>query len=126
MTGPRQSKRHILKTMRYKAYHALTGYDDEDKIFVGPIAGIRSIAGFHGTIAVELESAFAEAVEDYLADCEEQGITPQRPYSGKIMLRVPPERHARVAMQAESHGMSLNQWQWSDLHAHEAGAAPAP
>ena len=58
-----------MKTMQYKAYHARIDYDDEDKIFVGHIAGIRAIVGFHGTSVAELESAFAEAVDDYLAAC---------------------------------------------------------
>lgn len=50
------------------------------------------------------------AVDDYLDLCAETGKRPDRPYSGRIMLRVPPELHAQVAMQAELHGMSLNQW----------------
>jgi predicted HicB family RNase H-like nuclease len=58
----------------------------------------------------ELRAAFEEAVNDYLATCEKSGRAPQKPYSGKLMLRVLPEVHARVAMMAEAHGMSLNQW----------------
>ena len=37
-------------------------------------------------------------------------ISPQRPYSGKVMLRISPEMHAEIAMKAQSHGKSLNQW----------------
>lgn len=38
------------------------------------------------------------------------GRAPQRPYSGKLMLRVPPEIHAAVAVAAEVSGKSINQW----------------
>jgi predicted HicB family RNase H-like nuclease len=31
-------------------------------------------------------------------------------YSGKILLRVAPEVHARAALTAEAQGKSLNQW----------------
>jgi predicted HicB family RNase H-like nuclease len=54
--------------------------------------------------------AFEESVDDYLATCEKVGRAPQKPYSGKLMLRVPPEVHARAAMMAEAHGVSINQW----------------
>lgn len=99
-----------MKTMQYKGYAARIEYSDEDGCFVGHIAGIRDIVGFHGDNVKELRAAFEEAVDDYLALCAETGKRPNKPYSGKIMLRVPPELHAQVAMQAEAHGLSLNQW----------------
>ena len=34
----------------------------------------------------------------------------QKPYSGRVMLRVPTEIHAAVALAADSSGKSLNQW----------------
>ncbi len=99
-----------MKTLEYKGYHAKIDFDGEDKIFVGHIAGIRAIVGFHGESVSELEAAFIDAVDDYLEHCKEKGITPQRPYSGKVMLRIPPELHAEIAMKAEASGKSLNQW----------------
>jgi predicted HicB family RNase H-like nuclease len=54
--------------------------------------------------------AFEEAVDDYLDTSEKVARAPQKPYSGKLMLRVPPELHARAAMMAEAQGMSINQW----------------
>ena len=57
-----------------------------------------------------LYAAFEEAVDDYLETCEQADIPPQRPYSGKVMLRISPELHAEIAMKAEAHGKSLNQW----------------
>ena len=99
-----------MKNMEYKGYQARIEYDDEDGIFVGHIAGISAIVGFHGESVAELKSAFHAAVDDYLDHCEEKGILPQLPYSGRVMLRIPPEVHARAAMQAQASGKSLNQY----------------
>ena len=99
-----------MKSMQYKGYAARIEYSDEDKCFVGHIAGIRDIVGFHGKSVKILCAAFEEAVEDYLETCEKTGLTPQRPYSGKVMLRLSPELHAEIAMKAELSGKSINQW----------------
>ena len=58
----------------------------------------------------ELRAAFEEAVDDYLETCERANLSPQRPYSGKVMLRLSPELHAEIAMKAQASGKSLNQW----------------
>lgn len=99
-----------MSTMTYKGYAARIEYSDEDACFIGHIAGIRDVVGFHAESVQELRAAFKQAVDDYLATCEKSGRAPQKPYSGRLMLRVPPEVHARAAMMAEAHGMSLNQW----------------
>jgi len=99
-----------MKTMTYKGYAARIEYSDEDGCFVGHIAGIKDVIGFHGESVAELRAAFREAVDDYLTTCEKLGRPPQKPYSGKLMLRIPPEVHARAAMMAEAQGKSLNQW----------------
>ena len=99
-----------MSTMNYKGYAARIEYSDEDGCFIGHIAGIKDVIGFHAESVSELRVAFEEAVDDYLATCAKAGRAPQKPYSGKLMLRVPPEVHARAAMMAEAHGMSINQW----------------
>jgi predicted HicB family RNase H-like nuclease len=100
--------------MKYKKYTARIEYSDEDDCFVGHIAGINDIVGFHGESVVQLRSAFKDAVDDYLDTCKAVGKEPQRPYSGNIMLRVPSELHARAALAAETRGKSLNAW-FTDL-----------
>jgi predicted HicB family RNase H-like nuclease len=106
-----------MSTMIFKGYAAKIEYSDEDACFIGHIAGIKDVIGFHAETVKELRAAFEEAVDDYLATCEKLGRTPQKPYSGKLMLRVPPEVHARAAMMAQAHGLSINQWA-SDVLAH--------
>jgi predicted HicB family RNase H-like nuclease len=99
-----------MNIMSYKGYAARIEYSDEDGCFIGHIAGIRDVVGFHGESVTQLRQAFEESVDDYVATCEKLNRTPQRPYSGKVMLRIEPSIHARVAMLAESQGKSLNAW----------------
>lgn len=99
-----------MNIMKYKSYVARIDYDEVDRIFVGHLAGIKDIVGFHGTTVDELENAFHESVDNYLAICLETGRPPQKPYSGKLMLRVSPDAHAAVATSAAAHGKSINQW----------------
>lgn len=99
-----------MNTINYKGYAARIEYSDEDDCLVGHIAGINDVIGFHANSVSELHAAFEEAVDDYIQTCKKVGRPPQKPYSGKIMLRVPPETHARAAMLAEANGKSLNSW----------------
>ena len=99
-----------MNTMNYRGYAARITYSDEDGCFVGHIAGVRDVVGFHGESVTELRAAFEEAVDDYLETCAKLGRAPQKPYSGKLLLRVDPMLHARAAMLAEAQGKSLNAW----------------
>ena len=99
-----------MNIMKYKSYVARIEYDEEDRIFVGHLAGIKDIVGFHGTTVTELEDAFHESVDNYIAISEETGRIAQKPYSGKLMLRVSSDIHAAVATAAQVHGKSINQW----------------
>lgn len=99
-----------MNTMSHKGYTARIEYDERDNIFVGRILGIRSMISFHGEAVQQLRAQFEHAVEDYLADCKEAGIAPEKPASGKLLLRVPPEIHGRALVAAQVSGKSLNQW----------------
>ena len=99
-----------MKPMRYKGYSARIEYSDEDGCFVGRVAGIRDLLTFHGESVDEVRQAFEEALDFYLETSAERGEMPNRPYSGKLLLRVAPEVHAAVATAAEVSGKSINQW----------------
>ena len=99
-----------MNTMTYKGYAASIEYSDDDECFIGHIAGIKDRVGFHGESVIELKEAFHDAVEDYLETCTAVGKDPQKPYSGKLMLRIPPELHATIATAAQVSGQSINQW----------------
>ena len=99
-----------MNIMTFKGFSARVEYSDDDDCFVGHIAGIQDIVGFHGDSVKELKAAFKEAVDDYLATCKKLGRATQKPYSGKILLRLDPSLHAKVAIMAEAQGKSLNAW----------------
>ena len=99
-----------MKAMSYKGYSARVEFDAEDEVFTGRIAGIRDIVGFHADTVSDLKAAFHEAVDDYLDTCAKLGKSPQKPYSGNLMLRVGPEVHSKASIAAELAGKSLNQW----------------
>lgn len=99
-----------MNTMTYKGYTARIEFDDRDDIFVGRVLGLREMISFHGKTVAELRKEFRVAVQDYLSDCESQGLDPEKPASGKLLLRVPPELHSRAMVKAQAKGVSLNQW----------------
>ncbi|NBT01364.1 MAG: type II toxin-antitoxin system HicB family antitoxin, partial [Betaproteobacteria bacterium] len=95
-----------MNTMTYKGYTARIDYDERDNIFAGRILGIRTIISFHGDTVDQLRAEFELAIKDYLADCKDQGIHPDKPASGKLLLRVPPEIHGRALVAAQAAGKS--------------------
>jgi len=99
-----------MNTMNHGGYTARIEFDERDGIFVGRILGLRSIISFHGATVAQLRREFTVAVRDYLRDCEEQGVQPEKAASGKLLLRVPPEVHSRAIVAAQAKGKSLNQW----------------
>jgi predicted HicB family RNase H-like nuclease len=102
-------------TMTYKGYTAIVGFSAEDECLVGHIAGINDVIGFHADSVEEIRKVFHETVDDYLATCAKIGREPNKPYSGKVTLRLPPELHAQLAVRAEANGSSLNNWLVSAL-----------
>jgi len=99
-----------MSTMTYKGYTAQISYDARDEIFVGRVLGLRTILSFHGEKVSELRTNFRTAVDEFVRDCKEQGVRPEKPASGKLMLRVPPEVHGAALAAARAAGKSLNQW----------------
>ncbi|GHU39290.1 hypothetical protein FACS1894190_03220 [Spirochaetia bacterium] len=57
--------------MNYKGYLGNVGYDAEAKIFHGDVINMRDVITFQGTTVDEIENAFKESVDDYLAWCAE-------------------------------------------------------
>lgn len=99
-----------MSTMSYRGYHARLSFEAEDGVFAGRIAGIKDRVIFEGESVSELKAAFENAVDDYLETCAARGREPQKPYSGRLMLRIDPEIHSRAATAAQVAGSSLNQW----------------
>jgi predicted HicB family RNase H-like nuclease len=105
-----QCYQNMNNTMIYKGYVARIEFDPRDNIFVGLVLGIADRITFHGETVSKLTADFHHAINHYLTDCKTNNRQPEKPASGKIMLRVPPEVHAAAAIAAQAAGKSLNQW----------------
>lgn len=105
-----------MSSMTYKSYTARVEYDNRDDVFVGRVLGLQSILSFEGNCVKALKSAFEEAINDYLQECQEKGLTPEKPASGKLLLRLAPELHGQAMVAAKAAGKSLNQWVAEALH----------
>ena len=97
-----------MNTITYKGYIGSVAYSEKDDIFFGKIEGINALVNFEGESVTELKNAFHEAVDDYIAFCEEEGIQPHKSYSGSLNVRISPETHSQIAILASKAGISLN------------------
>ena len=100
----------MRNSMKYRGYTASIDYDARDRIFVGRVLGMTEQLVFHGASVDELHADFEFAVNHYLSECEKEARTPERPASGKLLLRLPPGVHAAASVAAAGSGKSLNQW----------------
>ncbi|MEZ4517212.1 MAG: type II toxin-antitoxin system HicB family antitoxin [Chloroflexota bacterium] len=96
--------------MEYKGYIAQVEFDDESDIFHGEVINLRDVVTFEGESVAALKEAFQESIEDYLAFCAERGEDPEKPYSGKFSIRMDPELHRRITVEARRADKSLNTW----------------
>lgn len=94
--------------MKYKGYEAIIEFDDEDRLFTGRVMNTRDVIAFDGASVDELEQSFHNAIDEYLADCQAIGKTPDKPFSGRFNLRICPALHRQAVTQAEKEGISLN------------------
>lgn len=94
--------------LEYKGYVGTVEVDEG--AFVGRVSGLKDVITFEGRTLAEVKRAFRESIDDYLAFCVERSEEPDRPYSGKVPLRLDPETHRRAVARAQAEGMSLNAW----------------
>lgn len=100
----------MKNTMTYRGYTASLEFDPDDNILVGRVLDIDDIVCFHGESVAAFKAALHEAVDDYVTACEKLGQSPEKPASGRMMLRVAPVVHAAALKAAAHAGQSLNRW----------------
>ena len=93
----------------YKEYVGTVEFSADDKVFFGKIHGINDLVTFEGVSVKELENAFLDAVEDYLATCKELGKKQNKVYKGSFNVRVPEKLHHDTALLAKRKGLNLNE-----------------
>lgn len=106
--------------MEYKGYIGKVEFDDDADIFHGEVINLRDVITFQGDSVEEIRQAFRESVDDYLAFCAERNEEPEKPFSGKFVVRIPPELHRKIYTQAKSSNKSLNKLVSEVLEAYVA------
>lgn len=96
--------------IEYKGYCGKVEFDDEAGIIHGDVINTRDVITFQGESVSELQQAFRDSIDDYLEFCQERGESPEKPFSGQFVTRIPPELHRQVNIQAAVVGKSLNAW----------------
>ncbi len=96
--------------LEYKGYTGHAEYDADTHAFHGEVVDTRDVITFQAATVKALERSFRDSIDDYLQFCEERNEDPDKRFSGRLMLRLSPELHRRVFVQAKEEGKSLNQW----------------
>ena len=97
-----------MNTMKYKGFIGSVEFSEPDGVFFGKIEGINALVNFEGESVKELTDSFHEAVDDYLALCQELNIEHHKSYSGALNVRLTPEIHSKIAVLAKQAGVSIN------------------
>lgn len=94
--------------MKYKGYTGVLEIDEEAGILFGEVIGLRDVITFQGETVEEARASFHESIDFYLKICAKQGKPPEKPFSGKFLVRIAPELHRALVTEASSRGVSLN------------------
>ena len=94
--------------LTYKGYQAKVDFDYDTGSLHGRVVNTRDIVSFEASSAEQLQREFEFSIDDYLAMCAERGEDPDRPYSGRVPLRMSPRIHRAAAAAAHDEGKSLN------------------
>ena len=96
--------------MTYKGYTGvLTDFEPETGTIYGHVVGLQGGITFQSESGEGLVLEFHESVDVYLEWCEERGVTPEKPYSGKFLARMSRSLHKSAALKAAESGVSLNE-----------------
>lgn len=98
--------------VRHYSYRVI--WSPEDGEHVGLCAEFPSLSWLSGDQSKAL-AGIVRVVGEVVSDMQANGeVLPEpmssKSYSGKFQVRIPPERHKALAMQAAEHGISLNRY----------------
>ena len=80
-------------------------------LFRGEFVGLSGGADFYADNVADLRKEGATSLKVFLDMCAEDGVEPRKTYSGRFILRLDPELHAKAVARAQAEvGKSLNEW----------------
>ena len=97
-----------VNMLRYKGYEVSVYCDFSDNLLTGRVLGVRCGLVYEAQTLIELQKAFHQTVDDYLAYCKNENISPEKPFSGNLNIRLGSERHQALAAYARKHGIKIN------------------
>jgi len=97
-----------MKNLEYKNFTGSIEYSKEDDLLFGKVLGINSLISYEGKTGLELENDFREAIDAYITDCAQEGITPEKPFKGSFNVRISPDLHQKAALLAMEEKTTLN------------------
>jgi predicted HicB family RNase H-like nuclease len=105
--------------MKNDRYTYRVTWSEEDNEYAGFCAEFPSLSWLAKTPEAALKG-IRKLVEDVVKDMHNEGESVPEPiacrhYSGKFMVRVPPQVHRKLAIQAAESGVSLNRLASSKL-----------
>jgi predicted HicB family RNase H-like nuclease len=95
--------------LEYKGYTGHVEFDAEAELFHGEVLDTRDVITFQGTSVEDLQQAFRDSVDDYLDFCRQRNEAPDKPFSGRLMVRLSTDLHRKLYIEAKRGGKSLNQ-----------------
>lgn len=99
-----------MSLMNHDGYLALIDFDEESGLLRGEVVNSSSVVTFYGASITELRAEFATSMQVYLDVCKEKEIQPEKPFSGKFMVRIDPDAHRAIALAAARAHLSVNKW----------------
>jgi len=101
-----------MQTLNYKGYVGSIEVSEADNCLYGEVIGLpKSVKiTYEGETVQELKADFIRSVDDYMAECEANGIEPKRTYNGAFNVRVAPALHAQLDLLAHKNGLTLNKY----------------
>ncbi len=108
-----------MNTMKYKKYIGSVEVSLEDNVLHGKLLHIKDLVTYEASSPAELEQAFHDAVDDYVADCAEDGVEADVPFKGSFNVRVSPGLHRKLAMSAHAKDCTMNDYVKTVLEMHE-------
>jgi len=97
-----------MNSMKYKGYTGVADVDPDAGVIYGTVIGTRDVITFEADSPKEIKKAFKDSVDDYLDFCKSKGRNPEKPYSGKLVLRMSPQTHRRLEEVAKTQHTSIN------------------
>lgn len=97
-----------MSLLKYRGQLGSVECDLETKRLFGKLMFIDDLVTYEAVDVAGLEREFQISVDEYLADCEELGVEPNKPFKGSFNVRVGSELHRQAAYRAAELGVGLN------------------